>query len=297
MSEIRQKIQELLKKEIALFVLKGRGAVSEAYYIETSDGSKYIVKQEREVKEFQPQNNLAVEAVVAKRLYDLNLSIPTPHVVFVSKNPHMYGYEYIEGEMMKDVWGSFSEHEKIDACQTLGYFHAEIGKKFTKEIAKASDIKIDMSSGLHPEVKEEYERLIIEPTVPKEFRALAKKAKDIFDRTTDSSVFQFIHNDSHHENILIEEKKISGIIDFGNAEYGEIAKEFSRYIRDYPNYFEYIVSSYEKESGNKLSRERLICNALLSGFMEIVEEYHKGNEEQVKAVRMLDTYKGLIESL
>jgi hypothetical protein len=71
-----------------------------------------------------------------------------------------------------------------------------------------------------------------------------------------------------------------------------VAKEFSRYIRDFPDYFQYIVESYETESGNKLNRSRLITNAFISGLMEIVEEYKK-----VGAKKSIETYRELIDTL
>jgi len=294
--KLKLKIQELLGEKITQFVLKGKGAVNFAYYVETADGGKYIVKQERSDKEFQPQNNLIVEAKVAQTLYDIKLSLPIPRVVFISENPEMYGYEYIEGDLMIEKWESFSENERVDICHQLGYFHAEIGKKFTKEMAGVIGIKIDMSANLHPEVSSDYDRLIIDINVPDNFKILAREAKLIFDKTQDNLVFQFLHNDSHHENIIIKNKVISGIIDFGNAEYGEIAKEFSRYIRDFPDYFKHIVSSYEKESGNNLSYERLVSNALLSGFIDIIDDYHKGGEDRLKAEKSIETYRKLVRT-
>ncbi|MEO8637287.1 MAG: phosphotransferase [Candidatus Taylorbacteria bacterium] len=296
-NELRLKIQELLGNEVAVFILKGTGSCNNAYSVETRDGHKYIVKQEREKREVQPQNSLPIEAGVARKLFDLNLSLPTPHVVFVSENPLMYGYEYLEGDLMIDVWKSLSEEERFSICATLGNFHAEIGKKVNKDEAKSLRIKIDESPSLHPEVEKEYNTILSSIDVPDELKNLAKHARAIFDQTFDKTVFQFIHNDSHHENIIIKNKKISGVIDFGNAEYGEMAKEFSRYIRDYPSYFEYIVSSYEEKSGNILSRGRLICNAFLSGLMEIVEAFRKGGGERVKAHESIAIYKEKIESL
>ncbi|MDO8603996.1 MAG: phosphotransferase, partial [bacterium] len=271
--EIKLKIQKLLGAEITQFLLKGQGYCNDAYYVETGEDNKYIVKQERNNKKAEEQNNLLVEAGVIQELYKMNLSVPSPCVVFVSEKPKMYGYKYIEGEMMKDVWGSLSEKEKIDICHTIGIFHAEIGKVFTKEIARASSVKIDESPYVHPEVTDEYNKALASVDVPDEFKMLVKKAKVIFDGTSKKVVFQFIHNDPHHENIIIRDKKISGIIDFGAAEWGEVAKEFSRYIRDYPDYFQHIVSAYEKESGHKLSYERLVSNALLCDFPDIVENY------------------------
>jgi len=290
------KIQEFLSGEITRCFLKGKGAVNYAYYIETRDGKKYIVKQERDDKEFQPQNDLIMEARVAQQLYALKLPVPIPKVVFISENQKMYGYEYVEGDLLREVWKDLSESEKKDICRHLGKFHAEIGKKFTKEMAEIIGIKINMSAHLHPEVSTDYDWLILDANVPENFRTLLKEARSIFERTQNKLVFQFLHNDSHHENIIIKNKVISGIIDFGNAEYGETAKEFSRYIRDFPDYFQYIVSSYEEESRNKLSRERLVSNALLSGFIDIMEDYRKGGENREKAEKAMATYRTLIHT-
>jgi Ser/Thr protein kinase RdoA (MazF antagonist) len=292
---LKAKIQECLGKEITRFTLKGRGACNDAYYVETREGGHFIVKQERAVKEFQPQNSLMVEAAVAQQFYGLGLSIPIPRVVFVSENPPMYGYEYIEGQLMKEVWPSLSEEERVNICFALGRFHAEIGKKVSREMSQELGVKIDESSDLHPEVLEEYIQLMEDESVPAAFKALVERAKALFDRMRGNLVFQFLHNDAHHENILIQDKKISGFIDFGNTEYGEIAKEFSRYIRDFPEYFTYIMSAYEEESGRRLSYERLVSNALLSGFMEIVEDYWKGGEGRAKAEESIATYDRLMD--
>ena len=293
--DLKKTIQEKLGSNITLFTLKGKGAVNNAYYIETEDGKRYIVKQEREDKEFQPQNDLVVEASVIQELCNLDLSVSIPNVAFVSESPKMYGYEYIDGDLLKNVWNDLSEAERVDICRNLGKFHAEIGQKFTKDMAEKSGIKIDMSIGLHPEVFADYYRLIVEEGTPEDFKILVKQAKNIFDGIEGDFFFQFLHNDSHHENIIIKDKNISGIIDFGNAEYGEITKEFSRYIRDFPNHFKYIVSAYEEMSGNKLSYERLISNAFISDFVDVVEDYAKGGEKREKAKIAIEKYRRLMD--
>ncbi len=292
---IKLKIQELLGKEVVQFELKGRGLVNNAYLVQALDGDKYIVKQERSDKEFQPQNDLLIEAKVMKCLSELGLSVVVPRVVFVSEDPKMYGYEYVEGEMLKEAWGSLSEDERTSIFRALGNFHAEIGKRLTREMAEKIGIQINPSVDIHPESAQECEEALASADVPEEFKALATKARTMLDTTSDAAVFQFLHNDSHHENIIIKDKKISGIIDFGNAEYGEIAKEFSRYIRDFPDHFHYIVEEYEKESGNRLSYQRLVSNAFLSGFGEIVESYRKGGEDRASAFRSRETYQRLLD--
>jgi Ser/Thr protein kinase RdoA (MazF antagonist) len=294
MQDIKPLIQPHLPSPITTLSLKGNGAVNNAYYVETEDGSKYIVKQEREDKEFQPQNDLVVEANVIKKLVSLGISTPIPTVVFVSEDPKMYGYKYMEGELLRGVWPSLTEDEKIHVCKSLGKFHAEIGKKFSKEDAQAIGIVIDPSTDLHPEVLRDYQLVLENPEVPEEFKTLATKAKEIFDTTHGDVLFQFLHNDAHHENVLIKDKEVSGFIDFGAAEYGEIAKEFSRYIRDFPAHFQYIVSAYEEESGNKLSYIRLVTGSFVNGLIDNVEDYLKGGDKRVKAEAAVATYKKLI---
>jgi Ser/Thr protein kinase RdoA (MazF antagonist) len=293
--DLKVKIEKILDKQITEFSLKGQGDCNYAYYFETTDGSKYIAKVEREQKQTQDQNDLIVESNIISQLYDAKPSVPVPHVVAASENPKLYIYEYIEGELMRGVWGALSEEEKIDIGRSLGQFHAEIGQKLTKEMCAISGVEISEATGLRPKViEEEYDRLILEPDVPNTFKDLVKEAKRIFDGTTGKLIFQFIHNDGHPENILIKDKKIVGVIDFGDAEYGDVAKEFSRYVRDIPDYFKYIISSYEEVSGNKLSLERVVSNALISGFPEIVEDYRKGGEDRARAEKTVETYKRLL---
>jgi len=293
---LKHKIQELLGEQVVRFMLKGKGAVNNAYYVETVGGKKYIIKQERKDKEFQPQNDLLLEAKVAQRLHGLNLSVPVANVTFISEDPKMYGYEYVEGDLMREEWKNMSEQERINICREIGRFIAEIGGRFTNEMAEEIGLKIDMSSDLHPEVLADYDRLILDADLPEDFKALAREAKSIFDMTRDKLAFQFLHNDSHHENIIIKEGAVAGIIDFGEAEYGEVAKEFSRHIRDFPDYFQHMVSAYEEASDNKLSYARLVSFAILNDFIDVVESYHKGGEDRVKAEESIAKYKTLMHT-
>lgn len=292
--EIKSQIQKILGDEIIEFSLKGKGACNNAYYIETLKGNKYIVKQERDHKESQPQNDLIVEASVMQRLSAMPLAIPLPKIVFVSEAAKMFGYEYIDGDTMREVWCTLTEQEKVSVCRTLGRFHSEIGRLFTKEMAQVSGLKIDLSPDVHPEVTDEYKHILSSDDIPEAFKILAKEAQAVLDTTQQDIIFQFIHNDAHHENMIIKDKMIVGIIDFGNAEYGDITKEFSRYIRDYPNHFQYIISAYQENSGHTLSYKRLVCYSLICGLIDHITNYRKGGEDCAHVERDLATYKNLM---
>ena len=60
---------------------------------------------------------------------------------------------------------------------------------------------------------------------------------------------------------------------------------------DFPEYFKYIVSAYEKESGNKLSYKRLVSYASLSDFVDIISNYRKGGVYRVKAEESVAVYR------
>ena len=192
--KLRLKIQGLLGKEITHFFLKGKGDCNNAYYIETREGGKYIVKEVRTDTEGGVQNNNSVtEGNLIKQLSTLGLSIHLPQVVFTSENPQMFGYEYIEGSMLREVWHSLLEKERIDICRTLGRFHAEIGKKLTKERAQKIGIIINEYTDIHPENVCDCRSTLASPDVPEEYKQLLNEARNVFDGAMDKLVFQFLH--------------------------------------------------------------------------------------------------------
>jgi aminoglycoside phosphotransferase (APT) family kinase protein len=292
---LKLEIQKLLGVEIALFVLKGSGAINNAYYVETLTGDKLIVKCEKEIKDAEQQNNLVTEANIINILSGLDLNIPVPKVIFISEKTKMYGYKYIDGETLKSVWSKLTEEKRIYICKQLGIFHAEIGKKFTRKMAEEVGIQINLSANLHMEVVKEYSQILANEKIPEYIKILARQAKDIFDSTNNKAFFQFIHNDAHYENILINDEKISGYIDYDRADYGDITQEFSRYIRDFPDYFQYIVSSYEEASGNVLSLPRLFAASFLNGLIDNVELYFLGDGKRKQAENPIGKYKNLLD--
>lgn len=294
--DLKHTIQNLLGEEITEFTLKGKGCVNYAYYIETKNGLKLIVKKEREDAICIPPNSLKVEATLIQNLASFHVHIPIPKVVFISEDPLMYAYEYLDGEVLKSAWHDLTEEERIEICTALGYFHAEVGNKISEDDAIAMGVVVNRSTDVHPKHLSDYDAALVNSLIPEEYKALARKAKELFDSTHDQVYFQFLHNDGHRENVLIKDKKISGIIDYGNAEYGEIAKEFAHYVREFPNHFQYIVSAYEERSGNKLSMKRLISYSYLSSLNDFVQEYIKGGEPRSNTEKSIVEYKRLLNS-
>lgn len=293
MNQLKANLADLLGERITKLTLKGTGYCNHAYYVETERGGRYIVKQRRTDTDGVEQNSLPVEGRLIELLSSLNLSIPLPHVVLITEHPPMYGYDFIDGEQLIDVWSGLSEQERIVVCHHLGRWHAELGLAMTKAMAIASGVQVDESRVLDPEIVNELSQILASNDVPDSWKALARQARTIFDATAGDAVFKFLHNDAHHENILIKNKQIVGIIDFGDAEYGELTQEFSRYIRDYPEYWEHILVAYEVASGQRINRDRLVSYSFLAGLDDRIEDYRRGGLDRTNAETGFVAYQRL----
>ncbi|GAA4450963.1 hypothetical protein GCM10023189_12350 [Nibrella saemangeumensis] len=63
------------------------------------------------------------------------------------------------------------------------------------------------------------------------------------------------------------------MVDFGDADTGDVHREFTRYAQDYPDYAEFILMSYETLSGRKLSRPHIVALAIQDAVYDLREEY------------------------
>ncbi|MDM1549544.1 phosphotransferase [Empedobacter falsenii] len=279
--QLKKIIENILEKKIVDFSLKGKGMCNNAWYAKTSDNEKYLIKQERPDKEAEEQNDLVTEAKTIQKLHEKNPNLPIPQIVFISELHKMYCYKYVEGEMMRGIWGKLSENEKILLCKDLGKFHAEFEISLSKDEAKNLGLNIDISTGLHKEIKEELDVFLNDSQILEKYKEVVKQICKIFDETDSEALFGFCHNDSHHENIIIREGRLACVIDFGDTEYGSIYAEFTRYVKDYPDYFEIIVKTYEELSNKKLSRTRLIAQTILDAIDDIRTDYDQEGREKI----------------
>lgn len=297
-------IQSLLDKEIKTFSPKGRGMCNNIYNIETSDGKKYLLKEAREDKETEEQNDLVIEGNVIRHLYDLDSTLPIPNVIFVSDNPKMYGYEYIEGEMMVYAWEKLTESEKAGVAKSIGAFHANIGKHLTVDQAQEIGIMVDNSQTLD-QMGGESVQAFLDDDVPESYKETAQKAKKFFDETQELAIFQCIHNDTHNENTILHNQRLAAVVDFGDCEYGDVHREFAYHVRRYPEYLKYFIAGFKASSGKDLSLKRLISYAIIAD-VEWIAYYHHNPEreaEQVQKLGMLTAdkrmtnYKNLMDQL
>lgn len=279
--QLKYIIEQELGKNIVDFSLKGKGMCNNAWYVKTSDNKEYLIKQERHDKETNEQNDLIVEAKTIQELNETNPNLPIPKIVFIIGSPKMYCYEYIEGEMMINAWKNLSEQEKISLCEELGKFHAKFESALSPNEVKILGLEINTSTDLHSETKKEIEVFLNDAQIPEKYKKIVRQVSQLFEETRAEALFGLCHNDSHHENIIVRNGKLACMIDFGDTEYGNIYNEFTRYVQDYPDYFEIIVGTYERMSNRKLSRTRLIAQTVLNAVDDIRSDYDKDGREEI----------------
>ena len=290
-------IQHFFTQKILSCELLGSGCSNDAYLIQTNDAKKYVAKRARNAPEHKAQNTLFLEAKLLEFLSPKHLCIFIPKIVFLSENPDMYGYEYIPGMLLTKIWEEIHPLVKISISKQLWQFHAELGKNISRKESWKLWLNIDLSPDLHPESLEDLRKIHGDPDIPGDIKHLALSMRKVLENTFSDLHFQFLHNDAHHENILVADAEITGFIDFWEAEYGEITKEFSRYIRDFPDYWQYIVQSYEEHSWNMLSCERLISYSFLAGLIDNIEMWKKWGEKRDQANKNIMWYKNALKNI
>ncbi len=250
----------------------GQGMCNNIWLAVTEDDQRFLIKQEREDKSEEEQNNLLREAKLIEKLKQKNGSLPIPDIVFINESPKMYGYTYVAGDTMKNIWNSLSDGEKTKLCESLGRFHADLQETLTEEEIFTLGIA-NSHSCFDPEEMEDLERLVSNTSIAQHYRRAVEHIFEVFTSTDHYAFDKLCHNDSHFENILVHEGKLACVIDFGDADFGDVHREFTRYYQDFPAHLETVLQSYEAASGHTLSRKRIKARSILDIADELKDEY------------------------
>ncbi|GAA4409907.1 hypothetical protein GCM10023187_33860 [Nibrella viscosa] len=260
---LKSAIEHRLGQKVLSLSQMGQGMCNTIWYADTYDQQTYLVKQERLEKYEEEQNNLVVEGNLLKTLNEKNPLLPIPQIIFVCENPRMYGYRYAPGRMMSEAWADLTEAERTSLCEQLGQFHYELGNTLTEPEL----IELALLNNKELEINEETDgdllRFLDHPLIPETYQDLVLTIYHTILDTNAQSIFRFCHNDSHHENILLVNGQLACVIDFGDADFGDVHREFSRYVLDYPDYYDIIVRTYERLSNTRLSRQRIIALSIM----------------------------------
>lgn len=281
MEKLIQEIENKIETKILAYPHIGNGQCNDVYKLETDIGN-YCLKIEKEDRSLDELNDIIIEGSLLEYMSKKSVKhIPE----FILKNNHYYIYKFMEGGLMNKSFHNLTEKEKILVCYDIAEFHFELSK-ITKKDALALGIK---------EYKPEKNKLGLEQHDFKKLTEdeinIIKQAHEIYINSLGDSLPQLLHNDAHDKNILISNQKAI-FIDFGDMLWRDIHYDFYRYVFDYPKYWKIIVSRFEKISGKKLNRKRIISISLLRHLRALLGDKDK---EEIVSEKMA-YYSNLLKS-
>lgn len=271
----------------------GRGACNNLYYCRTNLG-EYSIKQERLDKLDEEKNNLELEYKILKIFNDRGLNF-TPEVLYYDSKSKSICYKYIQGDLLNEAWPNLSEDQRKSVMTELGELHHKIHSSISIKEAQRLGLKVHDVS-----IKEElaqYKKIIKEKIVESDrLHELFKKTEEFLSSLSDSEPIQsIIHGDLHQGNILIKDRRLSGVVDFGDCVVGDIERDFSHYARHYPEYLDDLINSYEKSSGIKLKKEKILLYGLLTDIEKIVYHVNKYGSGVERLFQKLDMYSKILK--
>ena len=158
--------------------------------------------------------------------FSKNSPLKVPKYDFIGKSMVFGGYKLIEGrELTKTAFGKLSKLQKKSCAKKLGEFLTAL-HNFPISEAKKIGLKDDWPLS---EEKKEYEK-----RKKFIFSALSKNecdfVKEFVNKYFNMKIppkLTVLHNDFSDDHILVNNGKISGVIDFGDSSLGDPAKDFA----------------------------------------------------------------------
>jgi len=294
LEKVKESIETKLPNEKVVNIsYLGRGACNNLYYCKTNSG-EYSIKQERLDKLDEEKNNLELEHNILKIFNDRSLNF-IPKVIYYDPKSKSICYKYIQGNLLNEVWPNLSEKQRNDIMAELGELHYKIHSSISVKEAQRLGLKVHDTS-----IKEElaqYKKIIEEKIVESDrLHELFKKIEESLNNlSANEPAYGIIHGDLHQGNILIKNEHLSGVVDFGDCVVGDIERDFSHYARHYPEHLDDLINAYEKSSGIKLNKEKILMYGLLTDIEKIVYHVNKYGSGVERLFQKLDIYSKILK--
>ncbi len=209
---------------------------------------------------------------------DSPLRVPKYH--FMGKDSVFGGYKLIEGkELTKTVFGKLSNFQKKNCAKQLGEF-LTILHNFPVSIAKKIGLKDDWPLS---DEKKEYENrksFIFSVLSNNEGNFVKSFSKKYFSMKIPSSL-TVIHNDLSGAHILINNGKITGVIDFGDSSLGDPAKDFAWLWELGDRFALDVLRSYDRQ----IDKEFLVRSHYYNFAGTLSQLYHGVADKKKKLLR------------
>lgn len=282
MKKLIQEIENNLSTKVISYSFLGKGQCNDIYRLET-EGKSYCLKIAKDPINSNSceLNSIAVEAKLLERLSSTDIDF-IPRFILTSEGS--YVYEFIDGHSIKQSFETLGEGNMVSIFKDIARFHYQLSLLKKEDVLELGITEYDPEQQVLKPNQYDLTKISFKQ------RKIIENAYAIYLRSIGSSLPQLLHNDPHDENIFIINRKPI-FIDFGDMIWRDIHYDFSRYVHDYPNYWEIILFEFERLFGQKLNRDRIISISLLRhlrGFLtdinnEVLEEklcYYKNLLDQ-----------------
>lgn len=219
-------ITDMIEQEFGLPVhnvsILGQGLDSVAYLV----NHEYIFKQS---KHHEARMNLKKEAQVLNYLKG-KITLQIPDIIYYSEKYSICGYKEIKGyKLTPSIYKSLSDDEKATLAQDIALFLKELHSVVLPDIDGLElDVIADYRSDYDALREAIYDKI---PDKSKEYiDSLYKRILH------DECFFQYVkvlcHNDLSCNHIIMQNNKVVGIIDFGDAAITDRDKDFVYLLED-----------------------------------------------------------------
>lgn len=258
-------LSELVKKELGQDLKElnflGRGACNNLYYCKLQNLQELVIKEERYDKLDYEINDLTIEAKIVNALNHRGV-VKIPKIQFINEKYKIYSYKYLRGTTLDSQMSKFSEQEFETLIDDLCKFHAKLHSVVLKK--DCPEITTVDSSQFFHDASTKLSNLLETCDENEEIYSLLKQVKNQLEvHSHIRTKTALIQGDAHPGNIIVDNNKFVGIIDFGKCEVADIHIDFSHYIRAFPEYTDKIIESYWKYTKYRLSKDRLLLFAVI----------------------------------
>jgi hypothetical protein len=180
--------------------------------------------------------------------------IATPHIEFVGEKYCFIIYRKLPGIPLREVgFEHFTKEEKSHLAQSLATFLVSLQSLLPSKQAQAVLESSQYLGGIFPRVPSpELLNQKLQLLLPEKDADLIPLWKSVYHNylqiISDPKFIGLTHNDLHFRNLLVDPatKKLTGIVDFSDANWGHFYREFRHFYSLSPQFMEEVASLYAR---------------------------------------------------
>lgn len=179
------------------------------------------------------------------------LSVEIPNIIYRGPKHDFFGYKKIEGRPPSwEEFSSFPDEIKRNIFARAINFLVRLNNTISLGDALKLSVNEDPSKWYIEDIEKNIDILDSD---------LKKMAQHLISTRPEFTIKQFIFNDLHPNNFIIDDSyNLVGIIDFGFSAVGDIHREFHHIYKICPDMLHELVNTYNIQTGLNISTDKVI---------------------------------------